>query len=100
MKTQPEEIINVEDLDTFVHLLTEWHAGKVAVLEHMKLIPSGSEVTLNDGPPITMTDEYREGFIMGLTVGLMELGTLPFGSSEEPTYEVHSVAESQTHLWS
>ena len=96
MNTQSEEIIQVDDLNTFVSLLSNWHAGQVATLEHMKSIPQGSEVSLNDGAPITMSDEYHAGFVMGLTVSLMELGTLPFDEGREP----HSVAESQTHLWS
>jgi hypothetical protein len=80
----PDNIIPVPDLNTFAAILMDWHEAKVKTLEHMQNIPEGSEVSLNDGPAVIMTPEYRAGFAMGITVSLMELGILPFFTDESP----------------
>ena len=64
-------------------ILFAWHSNKVASLEHMLSMPKGVEVTVNDETPIMMTDEIHKGFIIGLTVALIELGTLPFATPDD-----------------
>lgn len=81
----PETTVMVEDLDTFVSILMDWHAAKVKTLEHMVDIPEGSEVTINDGMAKILEGDYRDGFILGLTLSLMELGTLPFICEQVPS---------------
>lgn len=76
------ETIEVDDLDGFVKLLTKWHANKIAVLNHMLLIPEGSDMTSGD-QTIKLEGDLMAGFKAGLEVALMELGTLPFAFEEE-----------------
>lgn len=72
----------IEDLDQFVVLLTDWHEHKVKILEKMMEIPEGSEATFGDQEPKVLTGDYREGFVMGLSLALIELGSLPFISED------------------
>lgn len=77
MTNGPEAYV-VEDLDKFVTLLADWHQKKVAMLEHMLKLPEGTEVSFNDKPPAPLEGDMYQGFLIGLNVALMELGTLPF----------------------
>lgn len=72
------ETIQVESLDQFVQYLVRWHETKVALLKHMEKIPEDAVVEI-DGVDQAFTPEMREGFKLGITVALAELGTLPFG---------------------
>ena len=77
-------LVDVDDLDQFVRILTAWHGEKVAALEHMLQVPEGVEVTFQNEQPQPLTGDLHKGFIIGLTLGLMELGTLPFLAEVEP----------------
>lgn len=74
------DTVVVDDLDQFIQLLVRWHQNKVAVLEHVLGVPEGTEVSFNDEGPQTLTGDLHKGFLIGLSLGLMELGTLPFGA--------------------
>ncbi len=74
---QPDTV-PVSDLDQFVRHLVAWHQMKVTELEHMLKIPQGVEVTFNDEGPQVLTGDLHKGFLIGLSLGLMELGSLPF----------------------
>lgn len=73
-----QDVLMLEDLDSFVRVLTEWHKNKVAMVTHMKGIPSGSEVSFGDDVPQTLEGDYLNGFKAGIAFSLIELGTLPF----------------------
>ena len=79
-----KDTINVPDLDTFVELLVAWHSVKVKTLEHMLTVPENTEVTFDSNVPKVIAGDYREGFIAGISLSLMELGALPFAVKEEP----------------
>lgn len=78
VENQAPETIQVESLDQFVQYLVRWHETKVALLKHMETIPADAVVEI-DGVDHTFTPEMREGFKLGITIALAELGTLPFG---------------------
>lgn len=78
MSQAPQTLI-VENIDQFIQLLSGWHEGKVKTLEHMLGMPEGIEVTFNDEAPQILSGDLHKGFLMGLSLALMELGTLPFG---------------------
>lgn len=82
-----QEIKTVESADEFFRMLQQWHARKVATLEHLLTIPEGSEVQLNDDTTIVLEGENHAAFTVGITTALMEMGTLPFavinGDEEE-----------------
>lgn len=78
-----KQTMMIETLDDFVRMLTQWHSSKVAQLNHMKTVPEGSGVALDDGPEKILTGDLREGFILGLTLALSQLGTLPFEAEVE-----------------
>lgn len=83
MTETPDTLLAVQDLDQFVTLLAAWHKKKVDVLKHMQAIPETAEVSLGDGPPIKLTGDFREGFLLGLSLALSELGELPFVAEME-----------------
>lgn len=82
MSQQPETVV-VADIDQFIQLLSGWHESKVKALEHMLTVPEGIEVTFNDEGPQILSGDLHKGFIIGLSLGLMELGTLPFAAEME-----------------
>ena len=71
-------LVDVNNLDQFVKLLSSWHQEKVTALEHMLQVPEGVEVTYQNDEPVMLSGDLHKGFIIGLTLGLMELGALPF----------------------
>ena len=74
----------ISDLPTFVALLTSWHSKQVKILEHMLSIPAGSEVSADTGPTVVLEGAFLDGFQLGLTLALMELGELPFEAYPDP----------------
>ena len=83
----PPEAHSVSDLDTFFTLLASWHENRVSMLNHMKSVPEGTEVSVgeDDSPPIILSGEMLAGFQLGIDLSLMELGTLPFYPEPEAT---------------
>ena len=80
---QPSETVVVTDIDQFIQLLSGWHQNKVKTLEHILGVPEGTEVTFNEQAPQLLSGDLHKGFIIGLSLALMELGTLPFGAEME-----------------
>lgn len=76
------ETIQVQDLDHFINLLVRWHDTKCRLLKHMETIPEDAVVEI-DGEDHTFTPEMRQGFKLGITIALAELGTLPFSFEVE-----------------
>jgi len=83
----PDNTVHIKNIDHFIQILCHWHEGKVKTLEHMLGIPQGVEVTFNDDGPQILQGELHRGFIIGLSLGLMELGTLPFAVEMEEEEE-------------
>jgi hypothetical protein len=83
--TNKSETLHVQDINHFVQLLSAWHQEKVRALEHMLSVPEGTEVTFNNEGPQILTGDMLKGFVIGLSLGLMELGTLPFAAEMEDT---------------
>lgn len=72
------ETVEIDDLNQFVFLLSNWHQDRVTILKQMMEIPQGFEVSLEDGEPMALTGDLHKGFKIGLIVALSELGVLPF----------------------
>lgn len=83
--TNKAETLHVQNIDHFIQLLNGWHQNKVKTLEHMLTVPEGTEVTFNDEGPQILTGDMLKGFVIGLSLGLMELGTLPFSAEIDDT---------------
>ena len=77
--SEKTETVLVQNIDQFIQLLSGWHDSKVKTLEHFLSMPEGIEVTFNEQAPQILSGDLHKGFIMGLSLALMELGTLPFG---------------------
>ena len=67
----------VVDLGTFINLITEWHANKAAFLNHLKAVPAGVTMTLNDEEEITLEGDFLKGFQYAMGIALAELGPCP-----------------------
>lgn len=72
-----ENTPQVVDLGTFINILTDWHKTRVQFLEHLKNVPEGVAISINDGEDIAMTGQLLEGFRLGLGLALSELGSFP-----------------------
>lgn len=76
--TRPD--IEVQDLGQFIMMLTDWHKRQVATLEHLQLIPSGTDVSVEGEPPFTLEGPVLKAFQMGISLALSHLGNLPFNA--------------------
>jgi hypothetical protein len=83
----PDQTHNILDIDHFAAIITQWHLTSIDTLKHLLLIPEGTEVTLDETSPQTLTGDLLKGFLMGIEVSLMEIDKLPF----------YSNADTQTH---
>ena len=77
-EAQKPALIPIQNIDHFIHLITNWHNNRVAVLQHMLSLPAGTEMQVNATDSVVMDGERLEGFKAGLSLALMELGDLPF----------------------
>ena len=75
----------IDSLDQFMPLLQAWHQHQVATLEHMQLIPEGTDVAVEGDPPFTLTGDVMKAFQMGISISLAHLGTLPFNEYKDDT---------------
>lgn len=83
--TQPTpDIIEITDVNQFVGILAAWHSKKVAVLEHMLQVPEGTEMSVDGQDPLILTGDMLAGVKAGISIALMELGSLPFIAETEP----------------
>jgi hypothetical protein len=74
------DTLHVQDIDHFIQLLFAWHQNKIKTLEHMLTIPEGAEVIFNDEGPQALKGDVLKGFVIGLSLALIELSTLPFAA--------------------
>jgi hypothetical protein len=77
------ELVAMENLDQFVATLTAWHTMRVKELRHFQQVPEGmgleiSDLTTGQAVQHILSGEKREGFLIGLELALMRLGSLPF----------------------
>ena len=77
-EAQKPELIPIQNIDHFIHLIVGWHNNRVALLKHMMALPAGTEMQVNETTSVVMDGERLEGFKDGLGLALMELGDLPF----------------------
>lgn len=76
----------VTDLNQFITLLGNWHSKRVKRLEEILQTPEGTEVSMGDAPPFTLTGDALKGFQIGVALSLSQLGKLPFEAEyETPT---------------
>ena len=94
---QKSETVVVADIDQFIQLLSGWHQNKVKNLEHMLEVPEGVEVEFNDEGTQILTGDLHKGFLIGLSLALMELGTLPFAAETEVENEPSASDEPVKH---
>lgn len=76
--TTPNGVVSITDMDTLVRALLHWHGNKLKVIEHMKSIPEGTEVTVDDGEPMILQGDLLKGFQLGLAYAVSEFNPLPF----------------------
>ena len=85
-EAQKPDLIPIQNIDHFIHLIVGWHNNRVALLKHMLSLPAGTQMQINETESVVMDGERLEGFKDGLGLALMELGDLPFVvETVEPT---------------
>jgi ubiquinone biosynthesis protein Coq4 len=76
----------VTDLNQFITLLASWHSKRVKRLEEILQTPEGTEVSMGDAPPFTLSGDALKGFQIGVSLSLSQLGRLPFEAEfEDPS---------------
>ena len=87
IETEKPELVYIQDMSTFIALVTRWHKHKVQILEYMLNVPAGTVMQANEGQEIVLEGALLDGFKAGLGLALMELGHLPFvtDSADAPT---------------
>lgn len=78
-------IIPVESVDQFVHLITAWHSQKMKELEQALAVPEGVAVEVTDDKAgtveeVMLTGDAHKAFRAGLSTAMTALGNLPFVS--------------------
>lgn len=73
----PDETVEVKDLNQFFGILSAWHNKQVLTAEHFLQIPEGSDVTVG-AVTVKLEGEKKDAFIAGVTLTLQLLGKLPF----------------------
>lgn len=74
---QNPELSAVTSIDAMVGLLAAWNHKQVALLNHMREVPEGTDMHYGD-ETIKLEGETLKGFRVGLCIGLELLGKLPF----------------------
>lgn len=97
MSQQENETFEIQSMDMFADLLAQWHKRRVETLEHFFEVPEGTEVeiTMQDGvtQKHIIAGDIKTGFLIGLNLALMELGTLPFLVENRPQEEATTQPE-------
>ena len=80
-ETKPEqvqsELLQVEDLNQFVQILSAWHTEKCAAVQHLLTVPEGSTFEI-EGKEVVLVGAALDAFKLGIEMTMMQLGTLPF----------------------
>ena len=82
--------VPITELDTFIQLLTAWHAKQVATVQHIYEVPVGTEVVIEGSEPFKMEGDILKGFHLGINMAMQYLGTLPFTPEYEDAKPVQS----------
>lgn len=85
-------IVPVQDIDQFAHVITAWHTQKMKELEQALAVPAGVAVEVTDEQgtveEVMLTGDALKAFRAGLSTAMAALGNLPFVSldaeEEEP----------------
>lgn len=83
---QASETIPVDDLDTFVKVLTAWHTEQCAIVQHLLEVPEGTVFEIGD-ESLVLDGEALNGFKFGIEMVMMQLGELPFVAEFEAEQE-------------
>jgi hypothetical protein len=82
--TDEQGLIKVNDLDSFVLMITAWHTANADMLRKMSTIPGDGGLTVEyEGKPHELKGDLHKGFLMGITTALGMFGQLPFVELEE-----------------
>lgn len=76
-QAEQPELVPVASLDAMVGLLAAWNNKQLALLNHMKDIPEGSEVQVGEAT-IKLEGDVLAAYKLGLSMGQELLGKLPF----------------------
>lgn len=96
-QTEKPDTVQIEDLNQFIFLLSNWHKDKVALLKHLMEMPEGLEVTLDDTEVAILKGDLHKGFKIGLIAALSELGELPFVAELIPDESESPDESTPTH---
>ena len=83
------QIEQIKSFDQFVDLLLEWHAKAVDTVLHLKDVPEGIEVKVENEEPYKLEGDVLKGFKLGLELALNYLGNLPFTTGNDDNAPTH-----------
>lgn len=90
----PEQVhlVQIETIPQFAGFIGNWHAAKMAMLQHWLTIPDGAAITVSDTEggsekEIILTGDVLLAFQAGILTGLNEFEQLPFAPLQAPPGE-------------
>lgn len=81
--SEPNKLVPIPDLDTFIQLISAWHQKQVATIQHLSEVPPGTEVVVEGEAPFKMEGDILKGFQLGINMSMQYLGILPFEAEYE-----------------
>lgn len=89
----PAATVEIQDLDQFVKILVSWHTLRCKAIQALIEVPEGTTFQVgDDGKDVVLTGPTLAGFVFGLEMAMMQLGTLPFVAELEDEPEVANTA--------
>jgi hypothetical protein len=95
MQNQEESQV-IDDIDAFAAVVLQWHNKCLHELSHTLKVPTGTEVCIDDEPPIVLEGELLKGFLLGIQASLVCIGKLPFFAEDDKAANEDSLVDTST----
>lgn len=73
-----EEMVQITSVSVLLNLVVEWQKQVLGLLNHLKAIPPGTEVSQEDNSLMFLEGDALAGFQLGLSLAIEEVSSLPF----------------------
>lgn len=73
-----DPIVEITSAPVMATMMVAWQQKTLALLNHLKSMPAGTEVTHEDNTVLVLEESTLAGFQLGLALAIEELSTLPF----------------------
>ena len=78
---QMNQIEEITTIDQLSQLLAAWYDRQIAILNHLRDVPAGTQVQVGDEEASeihVLEGDVLTGYLLGLNLALSNIGSLPF----------------------